>query len=528
MRMSTFALVSKPILVGSIFTLSTGLSLAQCGEETFKLLPSDGAAGDRFGVAVAISDTTAIVGAYLDGDHGAFSGSAYLFDKAAGGQVAKLVPSDGAAWAHFGNSVAISGNTAIVGAHWDDALGVNSGAAYLFDATTGVQLAKLVPSDGVAEDDFGTAVAISGTTAIVGAIGADPSGAESGAAYLFDTTTGAQLAKLIPGDGNSDDHFGCAVALSGTTAIVGSRYDDDLGSGSGSAYLFDTTTGAQLAKLLSSDGTAGDHFGWAVAVSGTTAIIGAHADDDFGSYSGSAYLFDTTTGLEMAKLLASDGAIQDEFGYSVGISGSTAIVGARKDDDNGTSSGAAYLFDAVTGTEVGKILPGAGAAQDYFGEAVAISGSSALVGASENDDLGWNSGSAYVYPLLQDPRYCTANFNSTGAPAKIFTPACASASLSINDFSLLATPVPNGYFQFFYGTNQVQLPFGNGFLCASGSITRLGPATQATDHIATRTVDLPIEIGIAGTVNFQCWFRDLAGGGAGFNTSDGISVTIVP
>ena len=104
--------------------------------------------------------------------------------------------------------------------------------------------------------------------------------------------------------------------------------------------------GDQLFKLLANDGAAGDNFGWSVAISPDAigAIVGAYRDDDNGNNSGSAYLFDTTTGQQIAKLLADDGEASDWFGVSVGISGSTAIVGALRDGDNGGNSGSAYLF----------------------------------------------------------------------------------------------------------------------------------------------------------------------------------------
>ncbi len=119
---------------------------------------------------------------------------------------------------------------------------------------------------------------------------------------------GDQIAKLLPDDGAAGDRFGLSVAISGTTAIAGAYWDDDNGKQSGSAYLFHPATGQQLAKLLPNDGAAGDNFGVSVAISGTTAIVGVHLDDDDGSHSGSAYLFDTTTGQQIAKLLPDDGA----------------------------------------------------------------------------------------------------------------------------------------------------------------------------------------------------------------------------
>jgi hypothetical protein len=256
----------------------------------------------------------------------------------------KLTASDAAAYDQFGYSVAISGNTIIVGAPFNDDAGSSSGSAYLFDVTTGSQLFKLTASDPASEDWFGVSVAISGNTAIVGASGNDDGGSGSGSAYLFDVTTGIQLFKLTASDASADDAFGLEVAISGNTAIVGAYGNDDEGSESGSAYLFDVATGNQLFKLTASDDAAGDSFGSSVAISGTTAIVGAFRDDDAASNSGSAYVFDVTTGMQLAKLTASDATFEDLFGWSVGISGNTAIVGAFRDDDGVADVGSAYVY----------------------------------------------------------------------------------------------------------------------------------------------------------------------------------------
>ncbi|MCH8152565.1 MAG: hypothetical protein IH830_09365 [Planctomycetes bacterium] len=390
-----------PLLAAAASVLSTAPAYADLGDQLAKLLPDDGAADDLFGVSVAISGTTAIVGAWFADVNGAQSGSSYLFDTTTGKQIAKLLANDGAELDLFGISVAISGATAIVGAPGDDDNGTDSGSAYLFDTTTGRQIAKLLPKDGATDDVFGVSVAISGATAIVGAWGDDDNGVNSGSAYLFDTTTGRQIAKLLPNDGAEFDRFGVSVGISGATAIVGTRGDDDNGDNSGSAYLFDTTTGRQIAKLLPNDGAADDWFGWRLGISGATAIVGAYQDDDNGDNSGSAYLFDTTSGRQVAKLLPDDGAAEDYFGRSVAISGATgeevAIVGARGNDDNGDFSGSAYLFDATTGRQIVKLLANDGAAGDVFGTSVAISGATAIVGAPEDDDNGTNSGSAYLF-----------------------------------------------------------------------------------------------------------------------------------
>ena len=161
-----------------------------------------------------------------------------------------------------------------------------------------------------------------------------------------------QVAKMTAADGATDDCFGYSVAIGGQTAVIGAAYDDDTGSSSGSAYLFQETAAgwSQAAKLVPADGEANDFFGRSVSISGATAIVGAYGDDDLGSASGSAYLFrDTASGwTEVAKLTPSDGGATDEFGGSVSISGSAVCVGASGDRESGYDSGSAYLFSTAS------------------------------------------------------------------------------------------------------------------------------------------------------------------------------------
>jgi hypothetical protein len=377
-----------------------------------KIVASDGAADDYFGYSVAISGNYAIVGAYQDDDKGTNSGSAYIFNVTTGAELHKLTASDGAANDWFGISVAIDGNYAIVGSIYNDDKGSNSGSAYIFNVNTGAQLHKLVPNDGAATDYFGRSVAISGNYAIVGAHGDDDNGSDSGSAYIYDVTTGAELHKLLASDGAASDNFGYSSAISGNYAIVGARFDD---SSKGSAYIFNVQTGAELHKLVASDGAGSDNFGYSVAISGNYAIVGARFDDDNGSDSGSAYIYDVTTGAELHKLTASDGAASDNFGYSVAISGNYAIVGAHADDDKGSNSGSAYIFNVNTGAELHKLTASDGAANDFFGYFVAISGNYAIVGALGDDDNMSGSGSAYIFTgTLISPDAYALNVNGDG------------------------------------------------------------------------------------------------------------------
>ena len=211
-------------------------------------------------------------------------------------------------------------------------------------ALEGTQTFKLMASDAQADDYFGYSVAISGNTAIVGAYAEDTGGSSAGAAYIFDATTGNQLHKLMASDAQVNDWFGYSVAISGDTAIVGARLEDTGGSNAGAAYIFDTTTGNQLHKLMAPDAQGGVQFGVSVAVDGNAAIVGAYYEDTGGTDAGAAYIFDATTGNQLYKLLASDAQGTDQFGISVAIDGNAIITGAWGEDTGGNAAGAAYIF----------------------------------------------------------------------------------------------------------------------------------------------------------------------------------------
>jgi hypothetical protein len=286
-----------------------------------------------------------------------------------------LLASDGAAGDFFGNSPSISGDTALIGALYDDDNGVDSGSAYIFtrSGTTWTQQAKLNASDCAPGDNFGVFVSLSGDTALIAAWYDDDNGVNSGSAYVFTRsgTTWTQEAKLLASDGASTDRFGVYVSLDGDSALIGACYDDDNGVDSGSAYIFTRsgTTWTQEAKLNALDAAAGDVFGASVSISGDTALIDAGWDNDNGVDSGSAYIFTRsgTTWTQEVKLLASDGAAGDWFGvYNVCLDGNTAFIGACYDDDKGVDSGSLYVFvkkpenhppepPTITGPAKGKI-----------------------------------------------------------------------------------------------------------------------------------------------------------------------------
>jgi hypothetical protein len=253
---------------------------------------------------------------------------------------------------------------AVIGAHWDDDGGDQSGSAYVFEKPPGgwedmTETAKLRASDGAEGDRCGASVSISGDVAVIGAWRGGDGGSASGSAYVFEKPPGGwvdmtETAKLTASDAAEEDYFGHSVSISGDVAVIGAFGDDDAGSLSGSAYVFEKPPGGweemtETAKLSTSDAAQGDWFGHSVSISGDVAVIGARSDDDGVTESGSAYLFEMPPGgwedmTETAKLTASDAAEENQFGDSVSISGDVAVIGAPWADDGGEDSGSAYVF----------------------------------------------------------------------------------------------------------------------------------------------------------------------------------------
>ena len=327
--------------------------------------------------------------------------------------------SDPGAFDSFGFAVAVSGDTVLVGADGDDDNGGNSGSAYVFRfaGTTWVQTQKLLASDGQGNDHFGHAVAIDGDTALVGAVTDDHNAIiNAGSAYVFrfdpNTSSWIEEQKLFASDGAMDDGFGKRVAISGEVALISAPGDDDNGSQSGSAYVFrfDGSCWVEEQKLLPSDGASGDFFGISVAVSGDVAVIGAFKDDDNGNSSGSAYVFrfDGSCWVEEQKLTASDASSFDCFGESVSISGDVALVGATNHDHNQSTSGTAYVFrfdprgdPGSRWVETQELLASDQAAAEKFGKAVAIDGDTAVIGDWNNDDVGNGFGAAHIFRFVE-------------------------------------------------------------------------------------------------------------------------------
>jgi hypothetical protein len=368
-----------------------------------KLTAADGAPGDGFGGAVGVSGSLAVVGApdHKVGDN-VDQGAAYVFAKSGSSyvQVAELTASDGAADDHFGQAVAVSGSIVVVGAPNHDA---GTGAAYVFaeSGSSFVQAEELTAADGEASDQFGTSVAISGHQIAIGAPDHQVLGnLDQGVAYVFikSGSSYVQRAELIASDGASDDHFGCSVAISASTVVVGAFGHVASNGSGGSAYVFAKSGSSwpETAELSAFDGMARDDFGYAVAISGSTIVVGDFYQNVEG---GEAYVF-TKSGSSWS----STGSLSDpvhadnqQFGEAIGVSGARIVVGAQLQTvGSNVAEGEAFVFPGPDSASTATLSLGKGHAYDYFSNSVAISGAKVVVGVPGENK---NQGAAYVYTL---------------------------------------------------------------------------------------------------------------------------------
>ena len=441
------------VLVVAGMLLSSPRSEGALLNQIKKVTASDAHASTIFGSSVATDGNTAIVGAWGARNGGVVrQGAAYILQQDEGGldnwgETKKLTASDAANGDEFGLTVAIDGDTAIVGAHLANALYTDAGAAYIFQRNEGGQdnwgqVIKLTASDAWEDDQFGKGVAISGDIAIVGARLKGAGGSNTGAAYVFQRDDGGvdnwgQIKKLTASDAELFDLFGASVAVNGDTAVVGALAGGVLGIDTGAVYVFKRDLGGadnwgEVKKLTASDAQPGVSFGESVAVSGDTAIVGAEQEGGAGDFAGAAYVYERDHGGaenwgEVVKLTASDAQDEDVFGKSVAISDDTIVVGAIHQDAGATNGGAAYTFRRNQGGadswgEVTKLTASDAQFQDSFGSSVAVGGNIVVVGAIHEDSAADNAGAAYVFDLLGPKITPTSTPTVTPTPTITLTP----------------------------------------------------------------------------------------------------------
>ena len=331
-------------------------------------------------------------------------------------EVHKILGGGGGSGDKFGAKVAIDGNFAIIGSTDENTRGNKAGAAYIFEKNYGDsswnQVHKIHGSDTEDQDRFGNSVAIKNNFAIVGAYRENiNSRGSAGAAYIFEKNNSDsswnQVNKIIASNPTTGAYFGSSVAIDGSFAIIGAEGMDS--EGLPTAYIFEKNSNDsswnQVDKILGSSTHSDSTFGRSVSINGNFAIIGADREDTNGTFAGAAYIFeknsDDSSWNEVHRIVSSDIEAGDYFGSSVAIDGSFAIIGAYQEDSAANNAGAAYIFeknsDDSSWNQVHKIVASDIESGDYFGFSVAIYGNYAIVGARNEGTGGSDAGAAYIF-----------------------------------------------------------------------------------------------------------------------------------
>jgi FG-GAP repeat protein len=373
---------------------------AQLLYEDFSILPNDGVVSNFFGFSVASNGGRTVVGAYGQNPAGTQSGAAYLFKSNNGQFINKLIPNDGGPLARFGWDIAMDDGIIVVSAYRDDEQADNAGAVYLFDDLFGNQISKILPDFGFPNAEFGYSVDIDNGVVIVGAPLSDRFHFREGVAYLFDASTGQILQTLRPDydSRTNNTRFGWDVAIDNGMAVVSSRFvagdttDDD-----GGVWVFDVATGDLIVEILPTI-SIDSRFGFQVELGGGLLAISRP-----NYLSGRVSIYNPMTGTRLRTIDPDNISVWGYFGTSLSMEGSRLLIGAAADDIYGNGSGSAFLYDAATGLQLAKFAPSAGASNEYFGQSVALNGGVVSVGAYDASPNGGNSGAAYgfnIYSIL--------------------------------------------------------------------------------------------------------------------------------
>ena len=331
----------------------------------------------------------------------------------------KLTSSNTADTDSFGYAVAADANFAIVGAPAAEGGGTDRGKAYIFSKSSDAwaEVKILTASDDSDYDYFGVSVDISGDYAVVGAGGENGTGTDMGAAYVFYRNQGGadnwgQVKKLTASDRADDDGFGYAVAIDGGTILVGADGEDGAGTDRGAVYVFLKDEGGfdnwgQANKITANDAADVNQFGYAVALSGDVALVGSPRANGAGTARGAVYVFSRDLGGagvwgQVTKLAASSPSDNAWFGNAVALQGSLAVVGEAWYDGGGTNRGAAYVFGKDSGGtdawgQIKKLTASDLHDDDFFGYSVAVNGANVAVGAPWAPGGGTERGQVYVF-----------------------------------------------------------------------------------------------------------------------------------
>jgi FG-GAP repeat len=356
--------------------------------EYLPVVDSAGKTSDNLGFSVSIFGDFAFIG-IPDANIGANVDQGavliYKYENNGWNYFTKLTDATGAAGDEFGHSVCINGNYAFVGSY-KDYVGASaeqgSASIYQYNGTNWVLMQKITDATGAAGDHFGSAVSISGNKAIVGSsldnVGAN---GDQGSAsfYQFNGTNWVLMQKVTDVTGATSDQFGLTVSISGTKAVIGAPYDDEganVDNGSAIFYQFNGTSWILTQKISNGLGASGEIFGFSVAIDDNYAVVGKPGES---SSEGAAttYFYGGASWSAISALSRPTSALNDQFGYSVSITGNYILVGVYSDDvGSSTDEGAAALFTRVGNLwqQQQYITDPSGSAYNYMGASVAIDG----------------------------------------------------------------------------------------------------------------------------------------------------------
>jgi hypothetical protein len=412
----------------------------------------EGGEGTGFGWSISIDGDRALVGAPLMLNHGVV----YVFEYQNNNWVETeiLMPDDGHQFNRFGDAVSLSGNTAMIGAHFADGIDLGTGAVYVFEFENEVDwnFKQKLSVEDIGRAWFGDSVNVYGDTAMISGPSYDDEENhlnDIGAVFVFKKIDNQwEYVQVLLGDQPSSyDRFGESISLFDDQAII-SKINNSENKGEAIVFEFINNEWTQIESLNHASIESNDQYGYSVSISGTLAVIGAPRDDDNGENSGAAYVFKKVMGSWVfeEKIISTDGSEYDQFGSHVRISGSEIFVGAKGYDSTKTNAGSVYVyqntknkwsqtnqifipdpisedeFGSFLGVSAGKLIVGsnrgtvysfnsmksnwafsekltveAGSTYDRFGNSVSIFGDFAAVGSYKDDDNGPNSGSVYIY-----------------------------------------------------------------------------------------------------------------------------------
>ena len=536
----------------------------QCEVQELRGLELEGQKQAGFGYSLSVSGNTAFVGNWWEENGTTGNGTVYVFERDGSGwrRTDRLLPSTGKS---YYSPVVVRGDRAVVGAWRKSAL---AGKAFFYDRTPAgwQEVTVVTASDLEFDDEYAFSVAIDGDTAIVGSPKDDDfSPAEpqcnSGSAYLYQRTASGwlEVQKLTASDPGCMRFFGTSVAIEGDRLVVGA-YTVLNPQWSGALYVFEHTPGAwvQVARLQANEHTNNMWFALSTDLSGDRIVTGAA---QFDGKKGAAFVFEKIGGnwMQTGTLQAGDGAQQDQFGASVAIDGDRILVGASGDDDAGPDTGAAYLFERHPNgwVQSAKLLASEPAKREFFGWSVALEGETALIGAPIvpwMQHYDWGTAHCFSLPLGTS-QFCFGSdcpcgndhtfggcLNSTGESGRLSS--CGSVSVTADDLVLTASRLPASTLTLLgMGYGRTSIPWGDGRLCigdggvgrfrfrtclADGSGTILeGPGLVAATHAG---FDTPGHITFGQTWNFQFFYRDggTAACGGGLNTTNALAATFEP